>query len=58
MNGGIGAASGGEWVLFIAGGLITVLLLVATIVGGIVIHREHRRTHERETDEGDDGERW
>ncbi len=60
MNGdpvGIGAASGGEWVLFVAGGAITVILLVGTIVGGILIHREHRRTREREAEETSNEER-
>jgi hypothetical protein len=56
--GGIGAASGGEWVLFVAGGAITLVLLVGTIVGGVLIHREHRRTREREAEETSSEERW
>lgn len=50
MNGGTEAPnavaagmSAGELVLFVAGGLITVVLLVATIVFWVMLHREERR---------------
>ena len=48
---GIGAASGGEWVLFAGGAVITLALLVGTIVFAIVIRREHRRVQESEREE-------
>lgn len=51
MNGdpvGIGAASGGEWVLFAGGAVLTLALLVGTVVFAIVIRREHRRVEESE----------
>ncbi len=54
MNGdpvGIGAASGGEWVLFAGGAVITLALLVGTIVFAIMIRREHRRVQESEREQ-------
>ncbi len=50
MNGESAAANGvaagmsaGEMVLFVAGGVITVALLVAAVVFWVVLHREERR---------------
>ncbi|MFZ9690901.1 MAG: hypothetical protein ACO3EP_02585 [Phycisphaerales bacterium] len=51
MNGepiGIGAASGGEWLLFAGGAVLTLALLVGTIVFAVIVRREHRRVEQSE----------
>ncbi len=51
MNGepiGIGAASGGEWLLFAGGAVLTLALLVGTVVFAVIVRREHRRVEQSE----------
>lgn len=50
---GIGNASGGEWILFAGGAVITVALLVGIVVFWVMIHREDRRTREAERERSD-----
>jgi hypothetical protein len=45
---GIGAASGGEWLLFAGGAVLTLALLVGTIVFAVIVRREHRRVEQSE----------
>jgi hypothetical protein len=45
---GIGAASGGEWLLFAGGAVLTLALLVGTVVFAVIVRREHRRVEQSE----------
>jgi len=44
----VGGLSVGETILFAAGAVITLALLVGTIIFGVVIHRADRREREAE----------
>jgi hypothetical protein len=48
---GIGAASGGEWLLFAGGAVLTLALLVGTVVFAVIVRREHRRVEQSEREE-------